>query len=501
MQTPALRNALLSAALVLIAILAYWPTSAALWGWWTNDNHGGAHGLAVAPLAAWLLYRKRYALATVAPRPSRLALGLLLLGSIAWLVFWRAGIQELHLLLWPILVGLAICAALGFGALPHIAFPLGFLYFAVPAWGIFIQPLQRLTVIAIGVLAPLVGVHEHIQGDLVIMPGVGIIEIGAACSGANFFCVGLAIAALLGELEDASLPRRAWLLAAMGAVAVVSNWLRVLIIVEAGYSTNMRHVLVSRGHYTFGWVLFATVMLLFVWLLARPAAARGTPELPAGTRLVTAPAFAFSVAGLVAMPLAVYTVVSELEPRAAPVSFAAPAGRGGWVGPLDGGRDWKPDFVGPHSQWYVAYQGPAGHNVDMVAVGYSTQAQGQELVNEENSLLGDSATTAADTITLGAQSFIETVATDTRGERTLVWSVYDIGGQRFVTPFLSQLWYGLRSLGGAPYSVLFAFRTTCESSSCEAARATLRSFVQTMGSDFFGSVSRSPQSTHSAGHA
>jgi len=48
------------------------------------------------------------------------------------------------------------------------------------------------------------------------------------------------------------------------------------------------------------------------------------------------------------------------------------------------------------------------------------------------------------------------VVADEQGRRSLVWSVYDIGGREFVTPLLSQLWYGVRSLAGAPYSVLFA---------------------------------------------
>ena len=54
MQTRALGNALSSAGLVAIAALVYCPSSVALWDWWTNDNHGGAHGLLVAPLAAAL---------------------------------------------------------------------------------------------------------------------------------------------------------------------------------------------------------------------------------------------------------------------------------------------------------------------------------------------------------------------------------------------------------------------------------------------------------------
>ncbi len=202
---------------------------------------------------------------------------------------------------------------------------------------------------------------------------------------------------------------------------------------------------------------------------------------------------------MVAMPLTVYTLVNALDPSM-PVSFSAPVGRGGWVGPVEAAVPWKPECVGPHSQWSVAYRGPSGHNVDMVAVGYSSQAQGRELVNEENSLLGEANETAEGTVTLGTQSYVETVAADSKGHQTLIWSVYDIGGRTFVTPLLSQLWYGVRSLGGPPYSVLFAFRTACESS-CDAARATLRSFVQTMGPDFFTAVNRTPRQSHLAGRA
>jgi EpsI family protein len=157
---------------------------------------------------------------------------------------------------------------------------------------------------------------------------------------------------------------------------------------------------------------------------------------------------------------------------------------------------WKPDFVGPHSQWSYAYQGPAGQSIEMVAIGYPMQAQGRELVNEENALFGASVnmdTVTESTVTLGQESYIETVVADPTGHRSLVWSVYDIGGREFVTPLLSQLWYGVRSLGGPPYSVLFAFRTPCESS-CDTARDTLRSFAQNMGAAFFQSVTRTLRS-------
>jgi EpsI family protein len=491
------RNILLCAGLIGAAILVYWPSTAALWDYWVT-NDAGAHGLLVAPLAAWLLFAARHRLAAVELRPSLVAgLGLLLC-SFAWLACWRAGIQELHLLLFPLLMGLAVFAAMGFRAALWVAFPIGFLYFAVPAWGIFGAPLQHLTVSAVGFLAPLLGIPAQIHDNFVVLPHLAVFEVEASCSGSNFLAIGLAVAALLGEVEQASLRRRAVLLVTMGTVAIVANWIRVLAIIDAGYATNMHHVLVTRSHYMFGWVLFASIMVGFVWLTARPFATVSPASSPSCGFLSrpVASAYVLVLVALVGMPLAVYTLVARLDGMGT-VAFDAPAGRGGFQGPSDDGHSpWKPDFVGPHLQWSYAYRTPAGGFVDLVAIGYSMQAQGRELVNEENSLLGVSAkvdTIAEDKVTLGQRSYIETVFADGQGHRTLVWSVYDIGGREFVTPLMSQLWYGVRSLGGPPYSVLFAFKTQC-ATSCDAARDTLRNFAQNMGEALFGSVSRTMRS-------
>jgi EpsI family protein len=209
-------------------------------------------------------------------------------------------------------------------------------------------------------------------------------------------------------------------------------------------------------------------------------------------------AYAATVLALLAMPLCTYVLTTRLDASAKPLVFRAPPGRQGWEGPIAGPPStWRPDFVGAHSQWDFTYRGPAGDNVEMVAIGYSLQAQGRELVSEENSLLGSArlSAVAEGTVKLPRESYIETVATDEKGRRSVVWSVYDIGGRRFSIPLMSQLWYGVRSLGGPPYSVLFAFRTECVPS-CDSARSRLRSFVETMGPDFVASVSRAPQPDH-----
>jgi EpsI family protein len=294
--------------------------------------------------------------------------------------------------------------------------------------------------------------------------------------------------------------RRALLFAVMGALAVISNWLRVLVIVDAGYTTNMRHVLVSRGHFVFGWILFTVVLVTGVWFLARAATPQpGASQGAAGPRDVRArmPTYAAAAAALIAMPLVVYIFVAARDGQAAPLAFRAPVGRGEWRGPISTvGNAWQPEFVGDHSQWYFAYQNMSGHNVELVAIGYPLQEQGRELVNEENALLGATATslTAQNEVRLDEGSYVELMGSDAQGRRWLVWSVYDIGGREFVSPLMSQLWYGVRSLGGAPYSVQFAFRTACEPGSCESARSVLTSFAREMGPQCFASFGRAAPS-------
>ena len=496
---PALRNMLLCAGLIAVAGIAYWPSVANLWGFWTNSNYGGSHGLLVGALSLWLLFRARHELAAAPVRPSPVAGVVLLLCTVAWFIFYRAGIQTLYVLMLPVLMGLAVSAAFGFRATRAVAFPLAFLYFGTSAWEIFTGPLQSLTAAMVGVLAPLFGIPAHMQGDIVLLPGIGSFAIERGCSGVNFLAAGLAIAALVGELEKASLARRSLLLAVMAVIAVVSNWVRVLVVIDAGYATNMRHALVTRGHLMFGWVLFTTVMVAFVWFSMRPGVqgpdTAGVADADSRLR-AQMPAYLATLAVLVAMPVLVYLLISRLDSSDLPVAFNAPAGKAQWHGPVSTvAPAWQPEFIGPHSQWHVAYQDMSGHNVEMVAIGYSVQGQGRKLVSEKNSLLGAGSPepVAEAKVTLDGVPYMELVAANADGRRSLVWSIYDIGGREFVTPVWSQLWYGMRSLAGAPYSVQFAFRTACEGS-CDSARATLGSFLRTMGPEFFASVGRGSRS-------
>jgi EpsI family protein len=483
---PALRNLLVVGALIVVALVAYWPSTSALWNHWGQDPYLGGHGPLIAAISAWLLLRSRAELAQTAMRPSLWGCIALAICCAASLLFWRSALQEPQLLLLPLLVLLTVLAACGGGAARVVAFPVGYLYFAEPAWRVLTWPLQALTVQAVRVLGPLVGLPVESSGTLLHLAHGVTFEVTPLCSGVNFLLVGLAVAALIGELQRASLRRRAALLAAMALITIVSNWVRVLMIMVAGVGSGMRLVVATQGHVLFGWVFFALVMLGFAALVARrPAAARHTAEATA-PGLPGAPLGAAwpAAAVLVSLPLLARALPAMFQQGAGSLALQLPRATSGWQGPLAATDAlWKPEFVGAHSEWHVAYRETTGAIVELVAIGYPSQEQDRKLVNAGNSLLGsDDLTPVSDaTVVRGAQAHIEFLASDTREHRFVVWSVYDIGGRQFVTPLFSQLWYGLRSLGGPPYSVLFAYRTICEPS-CDAARARLARFELSVAS-------------------
>jgi len=227
--------------------------------------------------------------------------------SAASFAIWRSGIPSLQLLLLPALILLAVLTAFG-GAVARVTVvPVCFLYFAVPAWDLLGPPLQSLTLSIVSWLAPAIGIPATISGTYVLLPGNMRFEVSLACSGSGFLMEGLAVAVLVGELEQATVARKLRLIAAMVVVALVTNWVRVLALIEIGYATGMRHVLVTQYHVLFGYVIFVLVLSAFVWIAAytRPTAARADWAAIATASQRRESAFLPALLGLAVVPVLV----------------------------------------------------------------------------------------------------------------------------------------------------------------------------------------------------
>jgi exosortase len=138
----------------------------------------------------------------------------------------------------------------------------------MPVWNLLAVPLQDLTLAVVKVFVPAIG-PATFSGPLITFPGGIQFEVTIWCSGLGFLVQGIAVATLMGELEDAPAARRLRLIGSMIVIALVSNWFRVLALIQIGYSSGMRHVLVTRHHLIFGYAVFVVVLMAFVWVATR----------------------------------------------------------------------------------------------------------------------------------------------------------------------------------------------------------------------------------------
>jgi EpsI family protein len=473
---------LLAAVLIAGSLIAYWPAVDALWRYWVDEPYLGGHGILVAALSAWLLFRSRARINGAPRRALPWALVPLVAASVAALIFWRAGIQALYLLMLPMLIWLSILAGLGNRVARAAAIPVGYLYFAMPAWNVLTPFLQSLTLRAVGILAPALGLPASVAGTFVSFPNGARFEVTPACSGVGFLTQALAVAVLLGELENAVLSRRIKLFAGMLVLALVTNWARVLALLLIGYHEGMDNIIVARHHLEFGYVLFVIALVGFVWLATRADVPHKADSTLAGGKTWSELRVGYLVAVVTLfMPPILVAAISRLHPHDDAVQLAA--GRVTWTGPtrvVD--ATWHPVFVGEHSESQVAYESSDARSLEAVLIAYPMQRQGQELVNENNSLLGNAGLTweSATLVDVGQRTYSELVVTDEAGRKSVIWSYYDIGGREFVVPLLSQLWYGMTALGRPAYSALVAIKAACLPS-CAEARAALIDFTRDMG--------------------
>lgn len=380
---------------IAITAAAYWPATQALWVYWTLPYMDG-QGLLIAGITLWLLFRQRRFVATADISPSWWGGIPLTAAGLAYVIVWRAGIQSLQIMLLPALILLATLVGFGVAVARRVAVPIGYLYFSMPAWGILGIPLRDLTVKVAGAVSPLLGLPATVHDSWVSFPNGVELEVTVDCSGLSFLVQALAVATLLGELEDASVGHRLRLLAGAFLLALVANWVRVLILLDVAYETRMRHVLISRDHLWFGTALFALVLLLFVWVATRGAlpgrsessrnlrlvrvARRVTEQLPAA-RTTFGRAYVAACMLLSAPPLLAYALTRGEHSAGVAHQLQPPLGRNGWRGPVKAeDANWQPLFVGAHGEYRATYADSKERTVDTLAIVYPSPIYSTDLL-------------------------------------------------------------------------------------------------------------------------
>jgi exosortase len=460
----------------------FWPSTAVLLAQWSDFvNITFTHGWLILAVCVWLVVRAGPSLRRAPAGPWPLAQLALAIAVWAWIVCFRASIQDLHVTIFPALFWLAAAAAFGSPVARLLIFPVAFFVFALPSWAQLGNPLQEFTVLVMRLVLSLTGPAAEIRGDVIHIPN-GSFRIEEGCSGLHFMIVGLAVAALHGELRRDRIRIRILELVLMAILALLANWVRVYTIIEAGYLTDMRSYLVSVSHYWFGWGVFAVALVAFFWFANRwlPGTQAVSEEAKIGNGVASGDdvrGFVVALILLVALPL-ISLLVRAARPPAplsespfvvlAPPWFASPPGSD---------SSWWPEFAGADDTEYLQVQKPGGLPIEVFRARYREQTQGAELVGSSSSLLGPQLRWRGEQREVTtAGIFAATEAADSDQRHSLIWWRYQIGGRTFTRGLPCQLWYGLEAMLSNPPSSLIALRAPCQAD-CVQARRELTELV------------------------
>ncbi len=135
---------------------------------------------------------------------------------------------------------------------------LGLFIFAIPVWSTLNDQLIKISSNTINAVLQYSHLTLHIQDNQIMTPW-GTIVIADGCSGLRYLVIALLIAYLLCLLNRYTLKTAFTVFVIAGLLGLMTNWIRILIIILIGYYTEMQHSLV-RDHEFFGWVLFASIL-------------------------------------------------------------------------------------------------------------------------------------------------------------------------------------------------------------------------------------------------
>jgi exosortase A len=496
---------------LLLAILGlYHQTATGMVAIWSRSDTY-AHGFVVPLISLWLIWRIRHSLAALSPQPAPLAWLLMLGAAGLWLAGDLVAVNSVTQFALVTLLVLAVPAVLGWQLARAMAFPLGFLFFAVP-FGDFLLPTfmdwtADFTVLALRAT----GIPVYREGLHFVIPS-GNWSVVEACSGIRYLIASVTVGALFAYLSYRSVTKRLIFVGVAILVPLVANWLRAYMIVMLGHLSG-NELAAGFDHLIYGWVFFGIVILVMLLIGARWADAPAPEGVPLADSRTTGPAIgstfdavrplgaAAVVAFLVAASPHGAQRVLALSVNTQPVQIAPVKVRLPWQPVAQPPSSWAPAFKFASAASHAGYSGPQGQAVGVHISYYRDQDYERKLVSSDNVIVGSNSTAwlrvagGSASAMLGTQPLSVTAATvreqgtalSSSGERLQVWRFYWVNGQFTASDIAAKLQGALgRVTGRGDDSAIVALYTPLnrevpEAQARQQANERLQDFLKTQG--------------------
>lgn len=454
------------AALVLLQVVilaAYWHSA---WGmamiWARSETY--AHGFVVPLISLWLVWRQRAVLAPMVPCAGRWA-WLLMAGAAAlWLAGDLVAVNAATQLALVALMVLAVPAVLGWQVARALAFPLGFLFFAVPIGDFLLPRMMEWTADFTVMALRASGIPVYREGLQFVIPS-GTWSVVEACSGIRYLIASVTAGCLFSYLSYNSLRKRVVFIGVAIAVPLVANWVRAYLIVLLGHLSG-NTIATGVDHLIYGWLFFGLVIgVMFLigsrWVDPLQPAPNAGIATPAGAAQ-QAPWFGWVLALL--MVLAPYGVnaVINLGTQTAPVQLVKPQLTAPWHAQALAPSTWVPAFQKASAALDMGLADAQNQAVGLHVSYYRQQDYERKLVSSENVLVlsndpdwarvrGGTAQVQLQGRTLQVDSAV--IRHNVRGvagggERLLAWRFYWVHGTFTASDFVGKLQGALGRING-----------------------------------------------------
>ncbi|NOZ37668.1 MAG: EpsI family protein [Gammaproteobacteria bacterium] len=435
-------------ALLLLTFFLYQQTIVYLVESWNQIETGEyGHGYLVLLISVYLIFYNRQRLMALAPCPDYRAIFAVLATSMLWMLAVLVDVEMLQTVGLLLLVLSILYTLLGVRVARILTFPVLYIGFAIPIWFPLSPLLQELTADVVFMVIRQMEVPALRVENMIVLPA-GKLLIEEACSGLSYFLSALTLGAFFAYINYATFSARLIVVLVAACAAVLTNILRVFIVVYLGYTTDMQHPLVS-DHLAFGWYLFGgvvIVLLVIETLLHNSNAAQGVvvyklaPCNKAKSQFVV---IALMIALIVSASSAiVFRAKSQLQPIGNSSQIKLPLNVGEWSVVDVGEDDWTPQYRGATNH-KVLFQDKNNQEVSLYIGIYHAQSQGKELINDLNKISDNKVWHTryqrARLYNAGGQQVLEQLLEKDDGSQRLVWYWYHVAGRNTVNKYQAKM--------------------------------------------------------------
>lgn len=472
---------------LLLVVAVYRETAISIVEIWARSETF-THGFLVIPISVWLVWRIRENISRLLPRPNVFAFVGLAGTGFVWLLGELAAVSVLSQFALATMLVLTVPAVLGLPVTKRIAFPLAFLYFAVPFGEFALPQLMEWTANVTVLGLRLSGIPVYREGLHFVIPS-GSWSVVEACSGVRYIIASLTVGTLFAYLNYFSLKRRLIFIGVAFIVPVIANWVRAYLIVMLGHLSG-NTLAVGVDHLIYGWLFFGVVMMAMFWIGVRWREDEVLPDAQESTASVgvVGASSSFLMAALVVLVLsAIWPLAQRQIERTAPAQVAriAPIEPiSGWsLSPLTL-AEWKPVFENPSASLQTTFVSGSGKMAGLYLGYYRNQDNTRKLVSSNNVLVRSNdvkwarVKSGSSQIVLDGRSLTvltaELRATDF--SRLVVWRWYWVDGKLTASDFQAKAYTALSRLAGRgdDSAVIIVYAPKEEA----GGEATLEAFIQ-----------------------